>query len=681
MSEIKTHYRACHLCEAICGLEIKTSGREIVSIKGDPKDPFSQGYICPKATALQDLHTDPDRLRKPVKKIVQPNGDIEWQEINWDEAIALSAAQLVSIQNESGKDAVGFYAGNPNVHNYGNLTHGALLRRAVGTKNNFSATSLDQLPHQLAALEMYGHQFFIPIPDIDHTDFFLILGGNPMASNGSLMTMPNARGRLKSLQQRGGSLVVIDPRFTETAQIADQHHFINPGSDAFLLLAMINIIIEQEWANCGAAGAYLCGLDQLQSAVKPFTAELAATQTGISTKVIHELAEKLASTPRSACYGRMGVSVQEFGGVCQWAIQVLNIITGSFDVTGGTLLTSPAFHPIVPGAPGKGHFDKFQSRVSGLPEFGGELPALAMAEEIMTPGDGQIKAMVTIAGNPVLSSVDATTLDAAFASLDFCLAIDFYINETTRHADVILPPTSPLEHDHYDIVFHRFAVRDTTRMNEAVFERDPESLHDWEILNQLSEKIAELKQEPFAALPAPDLIVAHGIENGPLGKDTDRNLTLDTIRLHPNGLDLGPLKTGMLQRLCTSDGKINLVPEIYLEDLPRLLDAAANKPTEGSLLLIGRRHVRSNNSWMHNYHRLTKGKPRWQLMMHPSDLETRSIEDGEQVIISSRAGSLQTMVQASEDIAPGVVCLPHGWGHQKNGVKLRIASVVEVEAA
>ena len=667
---VSTHYRACHLCEAICGLEIKIQGDEIISIKGDKNDPVSHGFICPKATAIADIHNDPDRLRNPVKRV----GD-GWQEISWDEAIDLTAHKLVETQERHGANAVGFYAGNPGVHNYGNMTHGALLRRAVKTRNNFSATSLDQLPHHLAAYSMYGHQFFLPIPDIDHTDLMVILGGNPIASNGSLMTMPNAPKRFKALQARGGRLVVIDPRRTETAEIADEHHFIRPGTDAFLLMAIIHTLFADDLINTGHLSPFLDGLETVRQAASPFTLELAESQTGVAEATIRALAHDLANTEKAVLYGRMGVSVQEFGALCQWAIQVVNILTGALDSRGGALLTSPAFAYVTKGAPGVGHFNRFQSRVSGLPEFAGELPAVTMAEEILTEGEGQIRAMVTIAGNPLISSVNGGELDTAFQSLEFYVAIDFYINATTRHADVILPPTSSLEHDHYDLAFLRLAVHNSARYNPPIFEPEEGALHDWEIFNQLSARISELKGLDFTPTPAPDQVIADGIQAGHYGaaQQPDVSLTMDKIKAEPHGLDLGPLVPGITERLATDNGLINMAPDFYIEDLPRLL-AAQSSVQNGELLLIGRRHIRSNNSWMHNYHRLVKGKPRWQLMMHPDDLAKRGIEDDAEVTIESRVGSVTTKVVATDEVMPGVVSLPHGWGHRKQGVKLEIAS-------
>jgi anaerobic selenocysteine-containing dehydrogenase len=668
-SAVKIHHRACHLCEAICGLEIKTRGDEILSIKGDKADPISKGFICPKATAIADIHNDPDRLRKPVKRVGK-----DWIEISWQEAIDTTAKRLVEAQQKHGEDAVGFYAGNPGVHNYGNLTHGSLLRRAVKTKNNFSATSLDQLPHQLTSYAMYGHQFLIPIPDIDRTNLMVILGGNPLASNGSIMTMPNAPQRLKDLQARGGKLVVIDPRRSETATVADQHIFVKPGSDAYVLMAIINTLFKENQLNLGHLEDHLDGLDAIRTAVSGFSLELAEQQSGIDADTIRDLAIELATTDKAVIYGRMGVSVQEFGSLCQWAIQVINILIGSLDTEGGAIATSPAFAYVKKGTPGGGHFDLFKSRVSGLPEFAGELPAVTMAEEMLTPGDGQIKAMVTIAGNPVISSANASELDKAFSGLDFYVAFDFYINATTRHADIILPPTSPLEHDHYDIAFFRLAVRNCTRFNPAVFAANDEAMHDWEIFNAVSAKISELKGKDFRPLPAPDVMVAQGIEHDYYGaeQNPEMSLTLDKIKAQPHGIDLGPLKPGIVARLATESGKIMCAPEFLINDLKRLAESATERVAD-ELLLIGRRHVRSNNSWMHNYHRLVKGKPRWQLMMHPEDMLDRGLSNESQVKVQSRVGEVITTVMSTDEVMRGVVSLPHGWGHKKYAVKMGIA--------
>ncbi len=673
VDEIKTHYRACHLCEAICGVEIKTQGDQVISIKGDKNDPFSRGHICPKATALQDLHTDPDRLKQPVKKV-----DGGWETISWEEAYQTVAEKLVGVQERHGKDAVAFYAGNPNVHNYGSMTHGGQLRKALQTKNHYSATSLDQLPHHLTSMKMYGHQFLQPIPDIDRTKFMMIIGGNPLASNGSIMTVPDVTKRLKDIKKRGGRFVVIDPRRTETAEIADEHHFVRPGSDAFFLMAMINTLFAEGLVNLGHFSDKVRGLDDVQKAAEGFTPELAEQQTGIAAETIRDLAREMANTEGAVCYGRMGVSVQVFGTLCQWAIQIINLLTNSLDVEGGAMVCSPAFGYVKPGVGGAGHFDLFRSRVSNLPEFAGELPVVALAEEILTPGEGQLRGLVTIAGNPVLSTTNGNEIDRALQDLEFMVSIDFYINETTSHADIILPPTAALEHDHYDLAFHRLAVRNTTRYNPAVFEPEANTRHDWQIFNELSAKVAELRGVDLKPLPAPDQVIDMGIQHDHYSANAGHELalTMDKIKEYPHGLDLGPLETNMAERLCTDDKKVHLDIDFILADVNRLRDTQS-APAKDELLLIGRRHVRSNNSWMHNSKRLVKGKPRWQLLMHPQDLADRGLSDNTQVSIESRVGKVSTTVVASDEVMQGVVSLPHGWGHKRNGAKLSIASEQE----
>ena len=669
-AEQKTHYRACNLCEAICGLEIKTQGDQVLSIKGDKNDPLSRGYICPKGVAMQDIYSDPNRLRKPVKK----HGD-SWVEISWQEAFDSVAKKLVAVQEQHGQNAVAFFAGNPNVHNYGSMTHAGVLRKAVQSKIHFSATSLDQLPHHLTSYSLYGHQSLIPVPDIDHSNYMLIIGGNPMASNGSIMTSPDIPKRLKAIQQRGGRFIVIDPRRTETAEIADQHLFIRPGTDAWLLMAMINTLFAEDLVKTGHLTDLLVGIDQVRSACESFTPEFAEQYSGVAAEQIRQLARDMANTEGAVCYGRMGVSVQVYGTLCQWAIQMINILTHSLDVRGGMMASSPAFGYIKPGESGAGHFAAFHSRVSGLPEFSGELPASAMAEEILTEGEGQIRSLITIAGNPVLSAPNGNQMDKALAGLDFMVSIDFYINETTQHADIILPPTSALEHDHYDIAFHRFAIHNTARFNEAVFEPAQDSKHDWEIFNQLGLAIAARKGVDAKPLPSPDQIVDYGIQCGPYSAKAghELELTLDKVKQHIHGLDIGPLEPSLPQRLCTADGKITLMADYIEQDIARL---NADQPLieKDEFLLIGRRHIRSNNSWMHNSKRLVKGKPRWQLLMHPDDLAAHQLQDQSQVRIQSRVGEVQTQVLASDEVMPGVVSLPHGWGHKREGVNLDIAA-------
>jgi anaerobic selenocysteine-containing dehydrogenase len=655
----------------MCGLKIETREQRVTSIKGDPQDPLSRGHICPKATALKDLQEDPDRLRQPIRRI----GDT-WQEISWDEAYDLVVDKLLEVREKHGPNAVGVYAGNPNVHNYANFTHGFFFLKMLKTRNRFSATSVDQLPHQLIAHWMYGHQLLVPIPDLDATDHLLMLGANPIASNGSLMSAPDVRKRLLAIKERG-KLVVIDPRRTETARLADEFHFIKPGTDAALLAAMVNVIFEEDLADPGHLAPHLTGLSEVREALQTYTPERAATVTGINADTIRQLARDMARAKRAVCYGRMGLSTQQFGSLCQWLTQIINITTGNLDREGGALFTKPAIDQIGGAGSKPGHLGAWKSRVRGLPEFSGELPSAALADELLTPGEDQIKAMVTVAGNPVLSTPNGRRLEQGLAKLDFMVSVDIYLNETTRFADVILPPTAPLEHDHYDLVFHVLAIRNTTKYSPAVFERPPEARHDHEIFVELGKRMGQrlgLELNPIMRM-LPEQVLDMGLKAGPYGAQQGHELALDINKLkqHPHGIDLGPLQSSIPERLYHADKKIKCDPPLLMEDLQRMERVLFGEHRDG-LLLIGRRHLRSNNSWMHNCKALVKGKGRCDLMMHPDDMAGRDIANGDLVRVSSRVGQLDVRVAASEDIAPGVVSLPHGWGHGRKGSKMAVAA-------
>jgi len=671
MSEdIQKHYRACHLCEAICGVVIETRGSEVVSIKGDPDDPLSRGHICPKAVALQDIHTDPDRLRKPVKRIRGASGEYEHREIGWEEALDLAADGLVRAIQRDGVDAVGIYLGNPSVHNYGMMTHQNALFRHIRTRNRFSATSVDQLPHHLVSLWLFGHKLLFPIPDIDRSDYFLMIGANPVASNGSIWTVPDVRKRIKALTGRGGKLVVIDPRRTETAELASEHHAIRPGTDAALLLSMIHVLYRDDLVRPRDLVSLVDGIDRVGAAVADLTPEWAAQHTGMSADTISALAHEFAGAESAICYGRMGVSTQRFGALCQWAIQVINILTGNLDREGGSLFTLPAIDQV--SGVGPGGFDRHRSRVRGLPEFDRELPVACMAEEITTPGEGQIRAVFTGAGNPVLSTPAGEALDGALEELDFMVSLDPWINETTRHADVILPPTSPLEHDHYDLAFHVNAMRNTTRFSEAVFDKPEGAMHDWEIFEALGERVAvALDLDARPSVP-PHVIIDHGLKAGPYGDGTDHALSLSELQAKPSGIDLGPLKPQLPQRLKTRNQRIDVAQEPLLADIDRLRTQLL-EAGEG-YRLIGRRHVRDCNSWMHNFTRLVKGPGRCTLLVNPADAEREGWIPGRQVSISSGAGSVQAELELSETMMPGVVSLPHGYGHGRVGVQTAVAN-------
>ncbi|HZP68131.1 MAG TPA: molybdopterin-dependent oxidoreductase [Rudaea sp.] len=658
-----SRFRACPLCEAICGLELRYTDGVLTAIRGDEADPFSRGHICPKGNAILDLEADPDRLREPLRRVGS-----EWTTIGWEEAFALAGERLAAAQREHGAGAVAVYLGNPNVHHFGHIAYLPALLRLLRSPNVFSASSVDQWPHQLVAAQMYGHQFMLPIPDIDRTSYFLMLGANPVASNGSLMTVPDVTARLKALTRRG-KLVVLDPRRTETAEIASEHHFIRPGSDALFLIAVLQALPAPR---VEAYGERLRGLEEALAAVRAFDVGDVAQHTGIDAQTIARLAREFAAAPRAVAYGRVGLSTQRWGSLCQWLLQLINLVTGNLDREGGALPNDAAIPMTRPGT-SRGTYGRWRSRVRKLAEFAGELPVAALAEEIATPGEGQVRALLTVAGNPVLSTPDGRALERAMSGLDFYVAIDIYLNETTRHADLILPPASPLTQYHYDLVFNALAVRRVARLNIPVAERSARERADWEIINGVAGAFARAAGREWQDQPPPRALIEAGLARGESG------LTLQDLEQAPHGIDLGPLEPSLLRRLQTESGCIECAPPLLLEELRRF---AADRalPHADALVLIGRRDIRSNNSWMHNAPRLIKGKPRHHLLMHPSDLSARGIGDGARVRVRSRTGSIETDARSSDDVMPGVVCLPHGFGHGRAGVRLTRAQAVAGES-
>lgn len=655
------HFRNCNLCEAICGIEITHEDGKILSIVGDKLDPFSHGHICPKALALKDIYEDPDRLRQPVRR----NGE-EWEEIGWDEALDEVATRLNAIRERHGRDAVAVYQGNPTVHNLGSMLSGRDLLRELKTKNSFSATSVDQLPHHFASWTMLGSPFLIPIPDIDRTEFFLILGANPLASNGSLMTSPDIINRLNAIKSRGGKIVLIDPRRTETARVADEHFFIRPGSDAYLLLAFVNVLFADDLCNFERLAEFTDGFDDLRQAADRCSPEAAEAMTGIAADEIRRLAREFAASGSAVCYGRVGLSMQRFGGLCQWLVNAINILTGNFDRAGGAMFTAPAFD-ILAGGKGGDMYGRWKSRVRGLPEFMGELPVAALAEEILTDGDGQIKALVTSCGNPVLSTPNGGQLDAALESLDFMVSIDLYINETTRHANIILPPVTNLESSHYDVIFNTFAVRNTAKYSPPLFAKPAEAKHDWEIFQELVHRLSgsadEYKPQP------PEAKLELGLAYGKY------KLSLATLLENPHGIDLGELQPCLPERLQNVVKRIDLAPEMLINDIDRLMAAVGEKSDpDFPFSLIGRRHLRDCNSWTHNYEVLVKGKNRCTVMVNEIDAAKHGFVNGQSVKVTSRVGKIELPCEITPAIASGVVSIPHGYGHTRRGTKAAIAA-------
>ena len=660
----------CPLCEAMCGVLVEVDGQRIRAVRGDPDDPFSRGYICPKAAALADLQHDPERIRTPL---VRAGSD--WREVSWEEALDRAAGGLAGVRRRHGRDAVGLYYGNPVAHNLGLLTHGLAFRQALRTRNVYSASSADQLPQMLAALRMFGHLALIPVPDIDRTDFFLIIGANPVVSNGSLMSAPDMRRRLDALRARGGRVVVVDPRRTETAAAADEHLAIRPGADALLLAAALQVIFAEGWARLGRLAGRVKHLDALAGFVRDLPPERVARRTGIAPAAIRRLAAAFAHAERAACYGRVGLCTQRHGTLAAWLQQALNLVTGRLDEVGGMLLPTPAADVVglLSRLGWRGTFDRWRSGVRHLPEFGGELPVAALADEIELAGPRSVRALITVAGNPVLSAPNGRRVERALGTLEHMVAVDPYLNETTRHAHVLLPPAPPLARAHYDLALNAFAVRNVAKYAEPVVPRAPEERHDWEILAELGGRA--LAPRPLRRLAAraaralrPDRLLDLLLRVGPHG------LTLARLRAAPHGIDLGPLQPERIAaRIATRDGMIDIAPEQFLGEGRRRLGAEADGHGEEGLVLIGRRHARSNNSWMHNSPRLMKGPARCTLLIHPDDAAPRGLVTGDLADMASQAGAVTVPVEVTEAIRPGVVSLPHGWGHDRDGVRLGVA--------
>ncbi|MDB4768620.1 molybdopterin-dependent oxidoreductase [Saprospiraceae bacterium] len=667
MDELKKHYRTCNLCEAMCGIEITYRDKEIKSIKGDPKDPLSEGHICPKAIALQDIYNDPDRLKTPLRK--KETG--EWEEISWDVAYEEISTKIKSIQKEFGVNAVGSYLGNPNAHNFGNGVFLPLYLKALGTNNRYSSASADQLPHHFASNFMFGHGLIMPIPDIDRTDFMLIIGGNPMVSNGSMMTAPNFSKRMKRIQERGGKIVVVDPRRTETARKSNEHIFIRPERDALLLLGLIKTIQEKGLVNLRHLRESLFDFEKLDEITKDFSLEKIASIIGISVDKIESLATEFVSASSAVCYSRMGASTQLFGGLCQWLTNVLNIISGNFDRAGGAMFTQPAFDVLkITNKKGKlESYGRYRSRVRNLPYYNSEFPVSTLADEILTEGDGQIKAMICIAGNPVLSSPNGERLASALSKLDFMVSVDIYLNETSRHADIILPVATGLEIPHFDIFFNIFSVKNTVKYSPPLFKKRLDQKYDWEILRKF---ISILTDQPESQL-TPEYVLDNMLQSG---IHSDKGLNLEMLKQHPHGIDLGALQPCLVNRLQTNDDKIRLAPQILVDDLARLKSTFfSNKSlsNEFPFQMIGRRLLRSHNTWMHNSYRLVKGKNECTMILNPRDAEALQIQNGDIVKVTSKVGSIEIETQLSDEIMEGVVSIPQGWGHGRKGVKMKVA--------
>ncbi|MFE3956615.1 molybdopterin-dependent oxidoreductase [Nocardia sp. NPDC059091] len=685
----RTLLRTCPLCEAVCGLELTLDSTDhIVSVRGDHADPFSRGFICPKGATLGHLDADPDRLTAPM---IRDRATDTWREASWDEAFGVIRERLPQVTAAHGNQAVGLYLGNPNAHTVAGALYVPLLIRALGTRNLFSASTADQMPKQVSSGLMFGDPLTVAVPDLDRTGYLLMLGANPLESNGSLCTAPDFPGRLKALRQRGGRLVVVDPRRTRTAKLADEHVFVRPGSDAYLLFGIVHTLFAEGLTDVRVE---VNGLDEVRAAAAEFTPELVSGRTGVPAETIVRIARELAAAPTAAVYARIGTCTAEFGTLTQWLVDVVNVLTGNFDSPGGAMFATGAALGIVRSRPFR--LARWASRVRELPEAMGELPVATLADEIRTPGDGQIRAMVTVAGNPVLSAPSGARLDTAFAGLEFMVSVDRYLNETTRHADVILPPPRILQSPHYDFALLNFAVHNYARYSRPLVPLGANELSEAEVLARLALAVSGQEAQPgLDPLGAVDEIVIAGtlhkagladrrgellgtdtteqrldlmLRLGPFGEwsttpDDEHEwrgkLNLQVLLDNPHGIDLGPLEPRLPGVLRTASRRVELAPAELLADLDRLRARLGVERPE--MVLVGRRQLRSNNSWLHNVPPLVGGSNRCTLHIHPEDAARLGLNG--QAVVKSAAGTLTVDVEPTEDIMPGVVSLPHGWGH------------------
>ncbi|MDQ2676905.1 MAG: molybdopterin-dependent oxidoreductase [Actinomycetota bacterium] len=679
----KTVHRQCNLCEAHCGITVEVDGAEVLKITGDPDDPTSKGYICPKAAALTDLYTDPDRLSRPVRRV----GD-DWVEMEWDEALDFAADGLKDVYARHGTDSLASYIGNPSAHTW-SLLSVVPLREAMDTKNHSSATSTDQLPQHRTSAEMFGNLGLFPVPDIDRTDYLLVLGANPSVSNGSLMSAPGARHRLRDIVKRGGTVVVVDPRRTETARTASEHVAIKPGGDAFFLMGLLHVIFREGLEDVPG----ICdGAEEIEELVAAWSPERAAPLAGVEPETIERIARDFARSPTAAAYGRVGVCQQRTGTLIHWLINVANPVTGNLDREGGAMFPEPFLDLTLAlrlaGRGGPNGIGRFTQRVSGLPELNGELPVAGLADEILTPGEGQVRGFLVFAGNPVMSAPGGTRLDEALADLEFMVSIDQYVNETNRHADVILPPVSALERDEVDVALPLVAIRNHIRFSPAAVPKREGGKEDWEILNGLASRLGrgiatKARAVSVAArIASPARVVESAIAAGPYGifrRGPINGLTLGRVKRAKHGVDLGPMKPRLPGALLSPDKRVALAPPAFLTGAEELETIAAEREAakrDGfDLTLIGRRILNSNNSWMHNSKRLTKGSDRCTAMLHPTEAAARGLDDGTKVRVVSHVGEIEVRLQVTDELRPGVVSVPHGFGHRsRKGVSWKHAA-------
>jgi anaerobic selenocysteine-containing dehydrogenase len=670
----QVNYSFCNLCDSCCGLIIEHDGQQILSIRGDKDNVLSRGHVCPKCLALMDIYNDPSRIRKPLRKRGK-----EWEEISWKEAIEETAERITDIQKKYGNDSLAFFFGNPVAHNYATLLTILPFINTLKTKNIYTANSVDAWPRLLVSILLYGNQALLPIPDIERTKYFLILGANPIISHGSVMTAPDCKRRFRELQERGGKIVVIDPRRSETAKIADEHYFIKHGTDHLFIFSMLHILFKEKLIKLNHLSNKIEGIKEVEVLAREFAPEKFSEQTGIETKVIYKITREFAKADSAVCYGRMGTRTQKNATVTTWLIDLLNILTGNIDSPGGAMFTTPAVDLVGMAKLLRrtDWFGRTRSRVNGFPDLTGELPVAALYDELERHGAGQIKALLTLAGNPVLSLPNSKRFEKALKNLEFMVSIDFYINETTQYSNIILPPVTYLESDHYPIIELATSIRNTAHYSDTVISPAADSKQEWEILEYLGRNIGSnrgILEKTKAILKyvilkkvGPERILDILLRFGP------HKLSLQELRKYPHGLDLGGLKPRLLEEM--NNKKVNLLPGLIAKEIESIKLELDDK-NSGGYHLVNRRNLLGMNTYLHNFPRLLKGDNRCTLLINLSDAEKLNISNGETVRVKSRVGTIEIPVEITDEIMPGVVCIPFGWGHNSDGARLAIANKI-----
>lgn len=644
----------CNLCEAQCGLRVGVEGARVTGVRGDPDDVLSRGHVCPKAHALRELYDDPQRLRAPVRRTATG-----WERVSWDDALSDVSARLRKVRRSRGRDAVALYVGNPVAHSHRAALGSQLLTMALGTKNRFDPNSQDSNPRLFACMQVYGDALSLPVPDVDRTDHLLMLGANPAASNGSQMGLGDVRVRMRGIRERGGRVVLVDPRRTESAAWADRHHFIRPGGDAALLFAMLHVLFSEGRVDARATAAASGGreLRELAARFPP-----SASDRRLASTRRRSARSRWSSWRRAArASTRASVSARTPSGRWRrgWSRRSTSSPGTSIARAGPCSRRRPptwrrsaaSSWATTPGAGGRA--------CAGCPSSSGRSRRRRWPRRWIRPGRGGWWRSCASRATPCSRRRTASGWRALWRNLEHMVAVDYYVNETTRHARYILPPQHVFETGNFNLLLSRFTVRNVAKYSPPILRTGDDTRDDWDILSNLAARVAlpgPLHRACHrAGRDVPERVLDLLLRLGP------RRLSMRALREAPHGLDLGPLVPSRGDRVRTPDGRIRLAPPALVADVPRLEAWVDEHRRAGDLVLVGRRHLRGNNSWMNGLPSLAKGPDRKRLLVHPTDAARLGVADGDTVRVRSRTGRVSAVVGVTDDVMPGVVSLPHGF--------------------